>query len=190
MTRKSLKRLATLCLLLHVPAALPAQARPEHSLSLFGGMYAADGIGTNATFGGRYDYFILGGRYMIEASVSAGSLKSEVISSISKAQLFDSDNLLTYEFGFAYDYAPSGYVPFLFFGVAGVKQGDVTSFAFVLGLGKRIPLPGLFGTNAFGLRYDIRDQIFRQQMNNSDPFTAHNIAVTMGVQIYFGTTSL
>jgi hypothetical protein len=190
MTRKSLTCLAALILMLYAPGVLQAQIRLEHSLSLFGGLYAADGIGTNATFGARYDYFVLGGRYMIEVSVSGGSLESEVISSVSKAELFKSNNLLTYEFGFAYDHAPSGYVPFLFFGVAGVKQGDATSFAVVLGLGKRIPLPGLFGTNAFGLRYDLRDQIFRQQVNNSDPFTVHNIAVTMGLQIYFGTTSM
>jgi hypothetical protein len=164
---------------------LSGQSRYEHSLSLSGGLYAASGIGTNFTYGGRYDYFILGGRYFVEAGVGFGSLESKVLSTVSKAQLFTSGTLMTYEFGFAFDAAPTGNVPFVLFGVAGVKQGGETSFAGVIGLGKRVPLPGLFGGNGVGVRYDIRDLIFSQRLNNSDPFITHNIAATVGVQLYF-----
>jgi hypothetical protein len=172
--------------LLFLPAlTLQAQPRYEHSLSLSGGLYAASGIGTNFTYNARYDYYILGGRYFVEAGIGFGSLESKVLSTISKSKLFTSDNLLIYEFGFALDAAPAGNFPFVLFGVAGVKQGGETSFAGVIGLGKRVPLPGLFGSNSLGFRYDVRDVIFSQRLNNSDPFVTHNIAVTVGVQVYF-----
>jgi hypothetical protein len=162
-----------------------AQPRYEHSLSLSGGLYAASGIGTNPYFGARYNYFILGGRYFVEASLGTGSLESKVVSAISKTQLFTTDNLLTYEFAFAVDASPGGNIPYILFGVAGVRQGGETSFAGVLGLGKRVPIPGLFGSNALGVRYDIRDHIFSQRLNNAEPFVAHNIVATLGVQVYF-----
>lgn len=176
-------RCVPLCLVLLFSGSLQAQVRPEHSLSLAGGIYAASGIGSNAVFGIRYSYFILGGRYFVEASLSIGSLESKVISSISKAQLFQSDRLMTYEFCCAYDHAPSGNIPYVVLGVAGVNQGGVTSFAGVVGLGKRIP--GLFGSPVLGFRYDVRDQILSQRVNNSDSFTAHNIVATVGLQLYF-----
>lgn len=178
----TLQRTLGIALLL-IPSALSAQTRQDHSLSLAAGIYAASGIGSNATYGLRYNYFILGGRYFVEGSLSIGSLESRVVSSISKARLFESDRLLTYEFSAAFDYQPSGNIPYVLLGVAGVRQGDVTSFAAVVGLGKRIP--GLFGSGSLGFRYDIRDMIMSQRINNSDPFTVHNIVATMGLQVYF-----
>ncbi len=164
---------------------LSAEARAEQSLSVSGGLYAASGIGTNFWAGVRYDYFLLGGRYFVEASLGGGSLSSSVLGAVAKARLFSTDNLVTYEFSMAYDPAPAGNIPFVLLGVAGVRQGDATSFAGVIGLGKRIPLPGLFGTNVFGLRYDIRDQIFSQHLNDTDSFVVHNIVATLGIQVYF-----
>jgi hypothetical protein len=55
----------------------------------------------------------------------------------------------------------------------------------VVGLGKRIPLYGMFGSNQLGVRYDIRDQIFSQTINNAEPFLSHNLAFTVGMQFYF-----
>jgi hypothetical protein len=155
------------------------------SLSLSGGLYAASGFGTNFFTCGRYDYFIPGGRYFVEGSLGVGSVQSKVIGTVTKARIFTSDNLVTYEFTFSYDYAPGGAMPYFTFGVGGVREGEETHFAGVIGLGKRIPLPGLFGSNALGIRYDVRDQIFSQAINNSDPFIAHNIVATLGLQIYF-----
>jgi hypothetical protein len=165
--------------------ALHAQQKFDQSLSLSGGLYAASGFGTNFYTSGRYDYYILGGRYLIEGSLGVGSLQSKVISSVTKAQIFTSDNLVTYEFTFAYDNAPGGALPFFMFGVGGVREGQETHFAGIIGLGKRIPLPGFLGSNALGFRYDIRDQIFSQAINNSDPFVVHNIVATLGLQVYF-----
>jgi len=172
-------------ILLPDPEPLRAQLKFDQSLSLSGGLYAASGFGTNFYTTGRYDYFIAGGRYFVEVSLGAGSIQSKVISSVTKAEIFTSDNLITYEFSFAYDYAQGGALPFFVFGVGAVREGQETHFAGVIGLGKRIPIPGLFGSNALGFRYDIRDQIFSQQINNSDPFIVHNIVATLGIQIYF-----
>jgi len=174
-----------LALLFPGPDALHAQPKSDQSLSLSGGLYAASGFGTNFYSTGRYDYFIPGGHYSVEASLGVGSLQSKVVSSVTKAQIFTSDNLVTYEFTFAYDYAPGGALPFFTFGVGGVREGQETHFAGVVGLGKRIPLPGFLGSNALGFRYDIRDQVFSQQINNSDPFVVHNIVATLGLQISF-----
>jgi hypothetical protein len=174
-----------LALLVPEPEALYGQQKFDQSLSITGGLYAASGFGTNFYTSARYDYFILGGRYFVEGSLGVGSVKSKVISTVTKAQIFTSDNLVTYEFTFAYDYAPGGAMPFFMFGVGGIREGQETRFAGVIGLGKRIPLPGLFGSNALGIRYDLRDQIFSQQINNSDPFIVHNIVATLGLQIYF-----
>jgi hypothetical protein len=162
-----------------------AQPRFEHSLSASGGLYAASGLGTNFYYGARYNYFIFGGRYFVEASIGSGSLKSRVLESVSKAQIFSSDRLLTYEFSFAYDATPSGALPFVLFGVAGINQGGETAFAGVIGFGKRVPIPGLFGSNGLGVRFDARDHIFSQRINNSDPAITHNIVATLGVQVYF-----
>ena len=159
-----------------------AQMRFESSLSFSLGGYAADGLGTNLFYGGKYDYFFLGGRYFVEASLGVSSLKSRVVENISKSQLFPNDKLVTYEFLFAYDGVPAGAFPFIVAGVAGVNQGGSTVFAGVLGLGKRITLPG---SNQLGFRYDIRDMIYTQTISNSDPFITHNFVFSIGLQIYF-----
>jgi hypothetical protein len=178
-------RLFCLFVLLLVARVATAQMRYEHSLSLSGGLYAASGIGTNFTYAGRYDYFMFGGRYFVEGAIGFGTLHSGVINAVSKARLFPTDELLTYEFGVAFDAAPAGNIPFVLLGVAGVRQGGETSFAGVIGLGKRIPISGISGPTGFGIRYDIRDQIFSERVNNSDPFIAHNIVATVGIQVYF-----
>ena len=165
--------------------AADAQQRFDQSIGVSGGMYAASGFGTNFYYCGRYTYYVLGGRYSLEAALGVGSLQSKVLDAVTKAQLFKTDRLLIYEFGFAYDANPAGNIPYFMLGVAGVNQGGETSFAGVVGVGKRVPIVGLFGVNAFGFRYDVRDQIFSQRLNNGDPFVVHNIYVTLGMQVYF-----
>jgi opacity protein-like surface antigen len=161
------------------------QSRQENSLSVSLGAYASNGFGTNEYYGLRYNYYFLGGRSFVEGAAGFSTLKSRVLENVSKAQLFDSDRLFTYEFVLGYDINPSGYFPYIAAGVAGVNQGGQSNFAGVLGLGKRMPLPGLFGSNSFGLRYDVRDHIFSQRINNSDPFISHNIVFSLGFQVFF-----
>ena len=162
-----------------------SQLRYESSLSLSAGAYAASGFGTNQFVGLRYNYFFLGGRYFVEGSLGIGSLKSHVLENVAKAQVFETEKLLAYEFVGAYDYNPSGYLPYFTLGVAGINQGGQSKFAGVVGVGKRIPLAGFLGTNQLGIRYDIRDHIFSQKVNDSDPFISHNLVFTFGFQFYF-----
>ncbi len=182
-----MKRTILSFLLLAATAAIPANAqmRYENSLSFSFGAYAASGFGTNSYLGTRYNYFIMGGKYFVEGSFGVSSLHSKVLESVTQANVFESERLYNYEFIGGYDANPSGMIPYVIAGVAGLNQGGQSAFAGVIGLGKRIPLNGMFGSNQFGVRYDVRDQFFSQSINNSDPFTAHNIAFTVGMQVYF-----
>lgn len=162
-----------------------AQMPFEHSVSLSVGAYAASGFGTNLYYGARYNYFIEGGKFFVEGGLGFGSLKSDVLGSVTKAQVYESERVFAYEFVGGFDPYPNGYVPYFVGGVAGLRYGGQSNFAGVIGLGKRIPLRGLFGGNQFGFRYDVRDQIFSQTIYNAAPFTTHNIAFTVGLQFYF-----
>ncbi len=182
----SIKSILIVCLLalLFVPAGR-AQMRFENSISLTAGVYAASGFGTNSFLGARYNYYILGGKYFVEASFGISSLRSKVLESVTQAQVYASERLYTYEFVGAYDPNPSGMLPYFAAGVAGLNLGGQSSFAGVIGLGKRIPLYGMFGTNQLGVRYDVRDQIFSQSINNAEPFLSHNLVFTVGMQFSF-----
>jgi hypothetical protein len=80
--------------------------RFENSISLAAGAYAASGFGTNSFLGARYNYYILGGRYFVEASFGVSSLRSRVLESVTQAQVYASEKLYTYEFVGAYDPNP------------------------------------------------------------------------------------
>lgn len=176
-----------LAVVLTVSLAGPTRAQLPYSnsISLSFGAYAASGFGTNTCYGARYNYFLYGGRFFVEGAVGIGSLKSKVLESVTKSQIFDTERLYSYEFVGGFDPYPSGFTPFFVFGVAGLNQGGQSNFAAVVGLGKRVPLKGFLGGDQFGLRYDIRDQIFSQRISNSSPFISHNIAFTIGAQVYF-----
>jgi hypothetical protein len=162
-----------------------AQGYYQNSLTLSLGAYAASRFGTNPYVGVRYNYILPDERFFVEGSLGFSSLKSDVLETISRSQVFASDDLYTYEFVFAYDAVPTGYVPYVLGGVAGINQGGQTSFAGVLGLGKRMPLANFLGSDQLALRYDIRDQVFSQRINNAEPFLAHNITFTLGLQLFF-----
>ncbi len=177
----------SLLLVLTTVAAIPSYAQMPYSnsISLSVGAYAASGFGTNPHYAARYNYFVSGGRFFVEGTFGLSSLRSNVLSSVTRSQLFESERLYTYEFVAGFDPFPSSYVPFMILGVAGINQGGQSTFAGVIGLGKRIPLKGAFGGNQFGFRYDVRDQIFSQRILNDEPFVSHNIAFTVGIQFYF-----
>jgi hypothetical protein len=162
-----------------------AQYRYHNSVSVSAGAFALSGFGTNHFVGARYNYFFLGGTYFVEGSIGFGSLHSRVLENVARSRLYESDRLYAYEFVAAYDPQPTGYLPYFTVGVAGINLGGQSNFAGVIGIGKRIPLSGLLGSNQFGLRYDVRDQIFSQQVNNSEAFLTHNIVFTVGMQFHF-----
>jgi len=177
--------LAALAALQLSPVEATGQYQYQNSLSVSGGFYAASGFGTNPYIAARYNYFLPGRRFFVEASMGFSSLKSEVLETISQSQVFESEDLYTYEFVVAYDANPAGLIPYITGGVAGINQGGQNTFSAVLGLGKRIPIANLFGTDQFSFRYDMRDQIFSQQISSAEPFVAHNIQFSMGLQYYF-----
>jgi hypothetical protein len=171
------------CIVFLYTGTLRAQLRYDHSISVIAGAYAASGFGTNPFLGARYNYFFLAGRGFVEGALGFGSMRSRVLENVTRSQLFESERLSSYEFVIGYDPAPSTAIPYMTFGVAGINQGGQSKFAGSLGLGKRIPLTGL--GNQLGFRYDVRDQIFSQSVNNSDPFIAHNLVFTCGLQLFF-----
>jgi hypothetical protein len=162
-----------------------AQLRYENSISLTVGAYAVSGFGTNAFYGVRYDYFFLAGKGFVEGAIGFGSLRSHVLENITRSQLFDTERLASYEFAIGYDPAPSTAIPYVTVGVAGINQGGQSKFAGSIGLGKHVPLSGLVNNNQLAFRYDMRDQIYSQSVNNSDPFIAHNLVFTCGLQLFF-----
>lgn len=179
------KRFLLISLFAVLASPTKAQLASDNALSLSLGAYAASGFGTNAYYGVRYNYFIAGGKFFIEGALNFGSLRSSVLESVTKSQIFDTQRLYTYEFVGGFDPYPNGYTPYVVFGVAGLNQGGQSNFAGVVGLGKRVPLKGLFGGDKLGFRYDVRDQIFSQKIMNQEPFISHNIAFTLGLQLYF-----
>jgi len=168
-----------------LPPAQEALAWYQNSMTLSAGIYSASGFGANPYIAGRYNYFLPGNKFFVEAAVGFTSLKSNVLESVARSQVFESTDLWTYEFALAYDPTPTGYIPYIIGGVAGLNQGGQSTFSGVIGLGKRIPLGGAFGSSPFALRYDVRDQIFSQQINNAEPFVSHNIQFSLGIQYYF-----
>jgi len=157
----------------------------SNAMAFTGGIYSAEGFGSNFYFGLRYNHFFSKWRYFVEGSIGVSSLKSQVLQDLAAFQVFDSEKLLTYEFLLGYDMAPLGNFPFIVAGVAGLNQGGQSKFAYVIGLGKQIPLAQFFKTKRLGLRYDIRDQIFKQQINDANAFTAHNLVFSLGLSCYF-----
>lgn len=182
---RSMSRVLLTTMMFLMREGMVAQMPFEHSVSLSAGAYAASGFGTNLYYSARYNYFIEGGKFFAEGGLGFGSLKSDVLGSVTKAQVYESERVVAYEFVGGFDPYPNGYVPYVIGGVAGLKYGGQSNFAGVIGLGKRVPLKGLFGGNQFGIRYDVRDQIFSQTIYNAAPFTTHNIVFTVGLQYYF-----
>jgi len=167
------------------PVNSVAQVGFKHSISASTGIYAAAGLGSNVYINIRYNHLIDRGTYFFEGAVGLGSIRSDVLESVTAANIFDGNDLFTYEFLFGYDWRRKGTFPYFVLGFAGINQGGQSRFAGVIGLGKRILVGGLIESDKLGLRYDIRDQIFSQELNNSDSFISHNIVATIGIEYYF-----
>jgi hypothetical protein len=162
-----------------------AQSYYNNSLGLSGGIYSASGFGTNPYFALRFNHFFSNKRFFFEASYGIGSLESDVLNNVGGFQLFDSDKLHSYEFLVAYDAVSNGNVPFIIGGVSGINQGGQSVFSYVFGVGKHIPLSQFFNTDRLGIRYDARDQIFKQTLDNDNSYISHNLIFTLGLQLYF-----
>ena len=176
-------------LLMIVMMASCAQAQRraiyENSLGVSSGIYASEGFGSNLYYGLRFNHYFSRWQFFVEGSIGRSSIKSQVLKDLAAFQVFGSERLTTYEFLMGYDQVPTGSLPYVVFGVAGLNQGGQSKFSYIFGLGKHIPLAKYINMKRWGFRYDIRDQIFQQQVNNDDTFTAHNLMFTMGLQYYF-----
>lgn len=157
----------------------------ENSVGVANGFYAAEGFGTNYYLGLRYNHYYSRWKYFVEGSIGFSSIKSQVLDDLAAFSVFENDGLFTYEFMLGYDLKPLGSLPYVTVGVAGVNQGGQSKFAMAFGLGKHIPLAQFFKVKKLGIRYDIRDFIFKQQINNANSFTSHNLSFTLALQYYF-----
>lgn len=157
----------------------------QNSIGVTNGLYASDGFGTNYYLGLRYTHYFTGWNYFVDGVIGFSSVKSEVLKDIADFQVFDHEGLLAYEFLFGYDPAPLSSLPFFLIGVGGLQRGGTNKFAYVIGLGKHIPFAKFSSIKRFGLRYEIRDQLFKQVINNNKPFLTHNLIFTVGVHYYF-----
>ncbi len=166
-------------------AKVEARGLFKNSVNVANGFYAAEGFGTNYMLALRYNHYYQKWRYFIETGVSFSSIKSQVLEDLAAFTVFSDNGLFTYDFLLGYDMKPLGSVPYFVGGVAAVNQGGQTKFSGVIGVGKHIPLAQFFKVKKLGVRYEIRDYIFRQQINNADAFTAHNLSFTLALQYYF-----
>lgn len=183
---KNLPGMVTMiCFLTAASPALQAKGIYTNSLTFTNGIYSAEGFGSNYYLGARYNHFFSKWTYFVEASIGFSSVKSQVLEDLAAFQVFDSEGLTAYEFLLGYDMKPLGGFPFLVAGVAGINQGGQSKFAYVLGLGKHIPLAQFFNVKRLGLRYDVRDHIFKQQVSDKGSFVAHNLVFTLGLTYYF-----
>lgn len=157
----------------------------ENSLGVKTGIYASEGFGSNFYYGLQYNHYFSNWQYFVEGTIGFSSIKSPVLEDLGAFQVFETQKLTTYEFLFGYDMKPLGGFPYLVVGVANINQGGQSKFSYILGLGKQIPLAQFFNVKRLGVRYDIRDQIFKQQVNNSDSFTSHNLIFSLGLHYYF-----
>ena len=175
--------LLTIMLLLPSPAS--AQSGFRNSASLTSGLYAADGFGSNFYYGARFNHYFNKWRYFVEGSIGFSSLQSEVLQDLTAFQVFDSEGLTAIEFLFGYDPRPLAGLPYFVGGVASINQGGQSRFSYVVGFGKHIPLAQFFKVKKLGIRYDIRDHIFRQKINDAGSFISHNLVFSLGIQYYF-----
>lgn len=163
-----------------------ATAAPyDNGLTVMNGLYAAEGFGSNYYFGLRYTHYFNKWNHFVEGAVGFSSVRSSVLRDLTAFQVFEGEGLLTYQFLMGYDHRPLGGLPYVVAGVAAINQGGQSKFAWVIGLGKHIPLAQYFDVKRWGIRYDIRDQIFKQQVSDRGSFIAHNLVVSLGVQYYF-----
>jgi hypothetical protein len=174
--------LITLFFIMSGANRLIAQPGTKHGITVAVGSYAAEGLGTNLYFEARYNHFLSSGKYFFEAGLGIGSIESQLLKTISNSQLFESNNLLTYQFLLGYDHVRLSGIPYLVGGFTGIDQGGQTRFAFVVGLGKRF---SLWESSSFRFRYDIRAHIFKQEFNDNSSFTALNMLFTLGGEYYF-----
>jgi len=162
-----------------------AQVKYNYGFSIATGLYAAEGFGTNISGAMRFNKYFSAGKHFIEGSLGITSIDSEVLNAIGNTQFFEHKKLVSIEFLYGYDPKMWTSLPYFTAGVASINQGGQSRFAGILGIGNRIYFDTLFGSKKMGLRYDLRDHIFKQSYNSSDEFITHNLNVSINLEFFF-----
>jgi len=162
-----------------------AQVNYGYGFSIGTGLYASEGFGTNLSGAVRVNKYFSAGRHFVEGSLGITSIESEVLKAIGNTQFFENNRLLSLEFLYGYDPKMWTSLPYFTMGVASISQGGQSRFAGVLGIGNRIYFDTLFGSKKMGLRYDLRDHIFKQSYNSSSSFITHNLNLSLNFEFFF-----
>lgn len=186
MTQQNYQRfLVTVLFFFLITTPLLAQLKGKHSLGVSGGLYSAEGLGTNGYGKIKYNHYLDGGKHFFEAGVGVGSIKSMVLKTVANAQLFKNERLMVYELSYGYHPRMWSSLPYFLIGVASIDQGGQSKFSYVLGLGNRISLGNLSSQSSWGVRYDVRDHIFEQSFNGNSPFLTNNFVFTVTVELFY-----
>lgn len=162
-----------------------AQVPYKYGLSLGTGIYAAEGFGTNLSAAMRFNKYFEQGRHFIEGSFGITSIESRVLDAIANTQFFENNRLISLEFLYGYDPKMWTSLPYFTAGVASISQGGQSRFAGILGIGNRIHFDKIFGSKKIGLRYDLRDHIFKQSYNDNKSFFTHNLNLSLNLEFFF-----
>jgi len=162
-----------------------AQVKYNYGFSLATGLYAAEGFGTNLSGAIRVNKYFSAGKHFVEGSIGIASIESEVLNAIGNTQFFEHNRLMSFEFLYGYDPKMWTSLPYFTAGVASISQGGQSRFAGILGIGNRIYFDTLFGSEKMGLRYDLRDHIFKQSYNSSSEFITHNLNLSINLEFFF-----
>jgi len=162
-----------------------AQVRHNYGFSIGTGLYAAEGFGTSFSAALRVNKYFSQGRHFVEGSFGITNFESEVLKAIGNTQFFEHNRLMSFEFLYGYDPKMWTSLPYFTMGVASINQGGQSRFAGILGIGNRIYFDTLFGSSKMGLRYDLRDHIFKQSYNSSKEFFTHNLNLSLNLEFFF-----
>ena len=166
-------------------AKVEAQVNYNYGFSVATGLYAAEGFGTNLSGALRVNKYFDAGKHFVEGSIGVTSIESEVLKAIGNTQFFEHNRLLSFEFLYGYDLKMWTSLPYFTVGVASINQGGQSRFAGIIGMGNRLYFDTLFGSKKMGLRYDLRDHIFKQSYNNSSDFITHNLNLSLNLEFFF-----
>lgn len=162
-----------------------AQVNYKYGFTIGTGIYAADGFGSNFSAAMRINRYFNQGKHFLEASLGISNLNSGVLRAIGSNGFFKNNRLFSIEFLYGYDPKMWTSLPYFTIGVANVNQGGQNNYAGVLGIGNRLHFNTIFGSKKIGLRYDLRDHIFKQSFNAGESFIAHNLNFSLNLEFFF-----
>ncbi len=173
----------------------------QHALTLNTGFYSLEGLGMTLLASGGYNYFVGNNQYIFQTNYGISSIEAKVVDIVDNTKAIFGGSLLVmyYEFNLIYQISrknpesaksfdrgkkkrgilsriPTDF-PYLFAGAGSLKEGSFWRYFSVLGIGNWITL---IKNKRFGLRYEIRDQLFVQKILN-EKFFSNNFILSLGI---------